>query len=118
MKLRNTMIRRARLVLLVLAALTASLVIAACGSSASTSTKSTTSSPAAASASGSTSAIRTAFVKCLQEHGVTMPAHPPGSGPSGTQSGRPPGAGSGSANPTRQAAFKACGAPGQHAKTE
>jgi hypothetical protein len=56
--------------------------------------------------------------KCLQQHGITPPSHSPGGGTSTTHAGAPP-AGSGgglSANPARQAAFKACGATGLHAK--
>ena len=109
--------RRARRVMLGLAALAIVLVVAVMATSAgnSTSTNTTTSTPAAASASASTSAGRTAFAKCMTEHGVTIAPHVPGNGTTG-HSGPPP-AGSaraGSGNSTRQAAFKACGAPGQH----
>jgi hypothetical protein len=116
--------RRARRVILGLAALATILlvvvVIAATGSSStSTNTNTATSSPAAASASAGTSASRTAIVKCLQEHGVTIPPHAPGSGTPTTHSGPPPAGSvrSGSGNSTRQAAFKACGVTGQHSKT-
>lgn len=120
MTIRKTTHRRARRATLGLAAVTTSLVIAACGSSSSSSTTQTsTSTTAAASASGSTSTNRTAFVKCLQQHGVTLPAGAAAGGTPATHSGTPPagGAGFGSGNPTRQAAFKACGATGQHSKT-
>ena len=114
MTVRKTTPRRAHRVMLGLTTLATSLVIAACGSS---STSTTTSTATAASASASTSANRTAFAKCLQQHGVTIPPYATGSGT--THSGPPPAgsAGSGQANPTRQAAFKACGANGQHTKT-
>jgi hypothetical protein len=59
-------------------------------------------------------------VKCLQEHGLTLPQRAPGSGTSTAPSGPPPAAeaGSGSGNSTRQAAFKACGATGQHSRAQ
>jgi hypothetical protein len=56
-------------------------------------------------------------VKCLQQHGVTPPPGAASGGGSRTHSGPPPAGGGGglSANPTLQAAFKACGATGPHA---
>jgi hypothetical protein len=87
------------------------VAIAACGTSSSTTTTSTTT---AASASATTTANRTAFAKCLKQHGVTIPQ---GAGSGRTQTG-PPAAGAtgagGTNNSARQAAFKACGANGQH----
>ncbi|TMK25047.1 MAG: hypothetical protein E6G62_06435 [Actinobacteria bacterium] len=112
MKFPKIISRRARSVLLGLAAVAACLLIAACGGSSGTS--GATSSNSAASGNGSTSASRTAFVKCLKEHGLTPPARTSGSGTPRTRTGPPPaGFGAGGGNPTRQAAFKACGAPGQ-----
>jgi hypothetical protein len=114
MTVRKTTPRRARRLTLGLTALATSLVIAACGGSTTNTTTST-----ATAASASASANRTAFQKCLQQHGVTIPQRAAGSGTSTTHSGPPP-AGSaraGQGNPTRQAAFKACGATGQHTKT-
>jgi ABC-type glycerol-3-phosphate transport system substrate-binding protein len=115
MTLRKTTHRRARRVTLGLTTLATSLVIAACGSS---STSTTTSTTTAASASASTSANRTAFAKCMQQHGVTIPQRAAGGGTSTTHSGPPPAgsAGAGQGNSTRQAAFKACGADGQHSQ--
>jgi ABC-type glycerol-3-phosphate transport system substrate-binding protein len=119
MTLRKTTHRRARRVTLGLTTLATSLVITACGSSStSTNTNTTTSTTTAASASASTSANRTAFAKCMQQHGVTIPQRAAGGGTSTTHSGPPPGgsAGAGQGNSTRQAAFKACGANGQHSQ--
>jgi ABC-type Fe3+-hydroxamate transport system substrate-binding protein len=103
-----------RRVILGFTALATAVVIAACGSSSSSTTSTTTSTTSSAS--------RTTFVKCMQDHGVTIAAHPDGAtspagaGTSTTHSGTPPAGagGSGSANPTREAAFKACGATGLH----
>jgi hypothetical protein len=55
----------------------------------------------------------------MQEHGVTIQPRAAGSGTPTTHSGPPPtgGSGSGTGNSTRQAAFKACGATGQHASS-
>jgi hypothetical protein len=54
-------------------------------------------------------------VQCMKNHGVTPP---PNAASGGTHTGPPPagaGAGAGGANNSaRQAAFKACGASGQH----
>jgi hypothetical protein len=116
MNVGKTTPRRAHRITLGLTALATTVLIAACGSSSSSSsTRTTTSTTPAASASAGTSAGRSTFVKCLQQHGVTLPARAPGSGAGAPHSGPPPagspGAGSGSS--TRQAAFKACGATGQ-----
>lgn len=111
---RKTTHRRAHRLILGLTAVVAGLVIAACGSSTTTTSTSTTTT-AAASATATTT--RTAFRKCLQQHGITIPTQPAGTGTSTTHSGPPPTAsGSGTANSARQAAFKACGATGQHTK--
>jgi hypothetical protein len=109
--------RRAHRITLGLTALATTVLIAACGSSSSSSTNTTSSSTPAASASAGTTAGRSTFVKCLQQHGVTLPARAPGSGGSPTHSGPPPAgsSGAGSGSSTRQAAFKACGATGQRA---
>jgi hypothetical protein len=116
MNLRNPTLRRARRVMLGVAALATSVAIAACGSSTGSSTttsKTTTSSSAAVSAHGS-STDRTAFQKCLEQHGLTIPSHPAATGTSTTHTRTPPAGGATASNPTRQAAFKACGATGQH----
>ena len=110
MTIRKTTLRRARRVLLGLAALAICLLIAACGSSSTSSSANNTSTTVGAN--------RAAFVKCLQQHGVTPPPGARNGGPSRTHTGPPPGGrpGFGNANPARQAAFKACGATGQRAK--
>jgi hypothetical protein len=109
-----------RRVPLALATLVATGAIAACGSSSGSSTSSTSSS--ASSSSGN----RTAFVACLQQHGVTPP---PGAGnggtrPGGGNGGKPPAgangggaAAAGSGSSARQAALKACGATGLHGQS-
>jgi len=89
----------ARRVSLAIAAIAVCLVVAACGGSTAAPT-----SPAPANAN------RTAFVKCLKEHGVAPPQHAPGSAGPPAQSGPP----FGSASASHRAAFEACGAPGQH----
>ena len=107
-------------------------LIAACGSSSSTTTSSTTASAAAGGAGGAPNASRrAALVACLKQHGVTLPARPPGAGggtppgpgaPGGsgtstgtTGTGTAPrrgflGGGGLAANPNLRAAFQACGA--------
>jgi hypothetical protein len=108
MTLRKPTSRRARVMLglagLVTVLLIAVAVVAFSGGSTSKTASAST-----------TSATRTAFAQCMKEHGVTMPAHTPGSGPS-TQSGSPPAGGaiSSAGDTARQEAFKACGARGQH----
>jgi hypothetical protein len=117
MNLPNPSPRRAHRVMLGLAALAISVAIAACGSSTGNSTttsKTTTSSSAAVSAHGTSPTDRTAFQKCLEQHGFTIPSHPAGGGTSTTHTRTPSAAGATASNPTRQAAFKACGATGQH----
>jgi hypothetical protein len=105
---------------------------AACGSSSGSSkstSSSTTASGAAGGAGGANPARRAALAACLKQHGVTLPARPPGAG-----GGPPPGSGGGSDgtgtngtgttprrgffggrggfanNPKLRAAFQACGA--------
>jgi hypothetical protein len=106
-------------------------LIAGCGSSSSSS-KSTTSATASAAAGGAgaagaagaaggapNAARRAALAACLKQHGVTLPARPPGAG-----GGQPPGSGTGTTprggffgggggrfanNPKLRAAFQACG---------
>jgi hypothetical protein len=124
-------------------------LIAACGSASSssnTTTSSTTASAAAggaagaAGAGGANPARRAALTACLKQHGVTLPARPPGAGGGPPGSGAPGGGtgtsttgtsttgtgttGSGTprrrgffgggggfaANPKLRAAFQACGA--------
>jgi hypothetical protein len=98
-----------------LAATATALALAACGGSAA-STSSTTAKAASTSSAGGSSAQRTALVKCLKSHGVTPP---PGAGTGGTRTrpaGGPPTGASGrfgTGNPTRLAAFKACGGTGR-----
>jgi hypothetical protein len=115
MKLNKFKSRRARLAMLGLAALAVVLVVVVVATSGGSSTSTSTSSPAAASASAGTNASRTAFEQCMKEHGVTIS---PSAGANGAPRARtgtaPAGIRTGSASPTREAAFKACGAPGQH----
>ncbi len=110
-------------------------LIAACGSassssgSASPSSSTTTTASAAAGGAGSAgsagSTRRAALVACLKQHGVTLPARPPGApggGSSGggtgtgtTGTGTTPrrgffGGGGFAANPKLRAALQACGA--------
>jgi hypothetical protein len=117
--------------LLLAAALTTGLVLAACGSSAHTSTGSAAAPAGATGAAGP--ARRTQLVACLRQHGVTLPAGagrlrrfgttggavPPGApgaggGAAGLFGGGGGGGGGGLAsrlgsNPKLAAAFKACG---------
>ena len=114
-------------------------LVAACGSAGSSSGASNTSTTTASAAAGggagggsggeANPARRAALVTCLKQHGVTLPARPPGAG------GGPPGGGSGTgttgtgtngtdttprrgffggggfaANPKMRAALQACGA--------
>jgi hypothetical protein len=110
-------------VLLALAALATSGLIAACGSSSSNSSNQTTSSTSAASAGSGSGSNRTALTACLRKHGITLPAGagapgggpPPSAPPSGGSGapagGSPPSGFPGGANGAKlQAAFKACGA--------
>jgi hypothetical protein len=99
-------------------------LIAACGSASSSSdstTSTTTASAAAGRAGGPNPSRRAALAACLKQHGVTLPARPPGadrgpapgSGASGT--GTTPrrglfGGGGLAANPKLRAAFGACAA--------
>jgi hypothetical protein len=113
-------------------------LIAACGSSSSTTTSSTTASAAAGGAGGTggaggaNPARRAALAACLKQHGVTLPARPPGAGGGPPGSGAPgggTGTGTGTTgtgttprprffgggggfanNPKLRAAFQACGA--------
>jgi hypothetical protein len=96
-----------------LAAVATSCTLAACGSSAATSTATSTSSKASspAAATGSSSS-RSSLFACLQQHGVTPPAHAPGSGGSGSGTHPTPAAGGTAGNSKRAAAFRACGATG------
>jgi hypothetical protein len=99
---------RARRVALLAATVASTGLIAACGSSSSSTTSTSTS-------ASSSSNSRAAFTKCLQQHGVTPPPGAANGAKPGTHSGTPPAGGGGFAqNPTRAAAFKACGATGQH----
>jgi hypothetical protein len=123
--------------LLALVVLASGVLVAACGSSGgsgtTTGTTATTASASAAGAGGPNSARRAGLIACLKQHGVTLPARPPGSG--GPGSGAPGSGGSGgtggaggtgtgttprrgfffggggpAANPKLRAAFQACGA--------
>jgi hypothetical protein len=106
-------------------------LIAACGSSSSASKTTTSSTTASAAAGGAGSARnasrRAALAACLKQHGVTLPARPPGasgglspgsSGSTGTGTngtGTAPrggffGGGGFANNPKLRAAFQACGA--------
>ena len=62
-------------------------LIAGCGSGSSTSTTSSTTTASAAAGGGASSSQRAALAACLKQHGVTLPARPPGA-PNG-----PPGSG-------------------------
>ena len=89
------------------AALVLGCLVAACGSASSSSTTSSTTTAASAAASGAGSANggganssrRTALAACLKQHGVTLPARPPGApgggAPGGAQGGAPPSGGGG-----------------------
>jgi hypothetical protein len=104
--------RTRRGALLPVAAVLASVAIAACGGS-SNSGKTTTSKNAAATSTSKSSASRTAFTTCLKQHGVTLPKGRGGFGrfrggtgttPSGTSTSgvtitTPSGASSGGAPP-------------------
>jgi hypothetical protein len=96
-----------RRVLLALAALATTGLIAACGSSSSNSSSKTTSSTSTASAGSGSGTNREALTACLRKHGITLPA---GAGAPG--GGAPPSAfpGAGAGGAKLQAAFKACGA--------
>jgi hypothetical protein len=94
----------ARRMALGVATLAASGLLAACGSSGATG-------PTGSSAAKTTtSESRSAFVACLEKHGATPPPGLTNGTRPRSHSGPPP-AGLAS-NPTRLAAFKACGASG------
>jgi hypothetical protein len=113
MNLNKLKSRRARLAILGLTALVVLLVVVVVATGGGSPTSAGTSSPAAAFASTRTSASRTAFEQCMKEHGVTITPHAGANGAPRAHTGTPPaGIRPGSANPTREAAFKACGAPG------
>ena len=92
-------------------------LIAGCGSSSSSSASTTSSTTASAAAGGAPNAARrAALAACLKEHGVSLPARPPGAG-----DGQPPrsgttprrgffGGGGFENNPRLRAALQACGA--------
>lgn len=111
-------------------------LIAACGSASSSSNTTTSSTTASAAAGGGANpARRAALTACLKQHGVTLPAPPPGAGGGAPGSGAP-GGGTGTGttgtgttgtgttprrgffgggrrfanNPKLRAAFQACGA--------
>jgi hypothetical protein len=82
--------------LAILGALALGCLIAACGSASSTSSSSgttTTASAAAGGAGGTNGTRRAALVACLKQHGVTLPARPPGA--PGAPGGAAPGGGTG-----------------------
>ncbi|MBV9940840.1 MAG: hypothetical protein JO262_01830 [Solirubrobacterales bacterium] len=110
-------------------------LIAACGSASSSSgsasaTSSTTTTASAAGGAGANSSRRAALAACLKQHGVTLPARPPGapggaggssgggsttSGTGTTGTGTTPrrgffGGGGFAANPKVRSALQACGA--------
>jgi hypothetical protein len=110
-------VRRAPILLAVIAA---SGLIAACGSSSSSSS-STASTGASSATSSQFAARRAALATCLKKYGVTLPSRPAGSRPPGT--GTTPGAGGGGGflfgggtgarrqlTTKQRAAFQACGA--------
>jgi hypothetical protein len=94
MNLQKINSRRARRVMLGLAALAVVLVAVVIAASAggSTSTNTAASSRPAASAGTGTSTSRTAFQKCLKEHGVTIAPHAAGNGTRPTRAHRRDGA--------------------------
>ena len=124
------------------AALVLGGLVAACGSASSSSTTTTTAASAASSGAGggASSSRRTALAACLKQHGVTLPARPPGAPGGGAPGGAPPSGGTGTGttgtgttgtgttgtsttpgrgffggggfanNPKLRAAFQACGA--------
>jgi hypothetical protein len=130
------------------AALLLGCLVAACGSASSSSTTSSTTTAASAatggaggaSGGGASSSRRTALAACLKQHGVTLPARPPGAPGGGAPGGAPPSGGTGTGttgtgttgtgttgtsttprrgffggggfanNPKLRAAFQACGA--------
>ena len=108
-------------------------LIAACGSVGGSSNTTSTSTTASAAASGGAGgaggpgganpARRAALVACLKQHGVTLPARPPGAGGGAAGNGGGTGAngtgttprrglfgGGFAANPKLRAALQACGA--------
>ncbi len=106
-------------------------LIAACGSAGGSSSTTGTSTTASAAASGGAGgagganpARRAALVACLKQHGVTLPARPPGAGGGAAGNGGGAGAngtgttprrglfggGGFAANPKLRAALQACGA--------
>jgi hypothetical protein len=114
---------------LIFAALALGGLIAACGSASSSSSSSTTTTTASAAAGGGAGgganpARRAALTACLKQHGVTLPARPPGApggapgtgtGTGTTGTGTTPGrgffgGGRFANNPKLRAAFQACGA--------
>jgi hypothetical protein len=110
--------RPARLAMLGLAVIAVVLVVVVVATSGGSSTSTSTSRPASASAGAGTN-DRTAFVQCMKEHGVTITPHAGANGAPAAHTGTPPaGTGSGSGNPTREAAFKACGGPGQRPNSQ
>jgi hypothetical protein len=115
MNLDKSKSRGARLAMLGLTALVVVLVVVVVATSGGSSTSANKSSHAAASANAGTSASRTSFEQCMKEHGVTITPHAGANGAPRAHTGTRPGVRPGSGSPTREAAFKACGAPGQHA---
>lgn len=111
MNLNKLKSRRARLAMLGFAALVVVLVVVAVASGGGSPASKSAVSPAAAS----TSAGRSSFVQCMKEHGVTITRHAGANGAPQSHTGAPPaGIRGSSVNPAREAAFKACGTPGQH----
>jgi hypothetical protein len=92
-------------------------LIAGCGRSSDSSQTTPSSTTASAAAGGAPiAARRAALAACLKQHGVNLPARPPGAGGQPPGSGTTPrrgffGGGGGFANnPKLRAAFQACGA--------
>lgn len=89
------------------AALALGCLVAACGSASSSSntagassTGTTTTSASAAPGGGPNSARRAALVACLKQHGVTLPARPPGAPGGGAPGGGSGGGGTGTGTGT------------------
>jgi hypothetical protein len=111
--------RRAHLAMLGLAVLAIVLVVVVVATSGGSSTSTSTSRSPAASAAAGTNASRTAFAQCMKEHGVTITPHAGANGAPQAHTGTPPaGIAKGTGSPTREAAFKACGGPGQRPNSQ
>jgi hypothetical protein len=118
------MMNRTRFGAGVIACAVACCLLAACGSASSSSSSTAVANAASGGAAGAAGINRTKFVACLKQHGVTLPARPPGAQRPPSGSGAPGSGGPGSrppggfrfgfggrfrSSPKLEAAFKACG---------